>query len=310
MLAAAVAVGSRADVPTQQRTARVVSAATTELIGDRGLLTVGRGNGPLDPLARANVVDVYRPYVESFGENVARPGAGSTPGTSGLFPAERPDGTATGRRAPGVDIPWATAQPGLDMFALRDVITSTSSTTADADRWLHLLDRYVADTAEVATTSGLDREDRQAVITNALDDVTFVAGAIQSPVISTAEAVEARYGGVASTAALGLSVASAPTGTPLSLAATAVGSLLPGLVPEGVPEARDAVLRSEPLLRERFAEPLYQAVIDQDVAGGMTPQEAKDENTALHPRSAEMSQRFGTGYALGSDLARTLGETT
>ncbi|PFG41637.1 hypothetical protein ATJ88_0279 [Isoptericola jiangsuensis] len=312
LLAAAVAVGARpgADVPTQERAARAVSAATTELVGDRGLLTVGRRNGPVDPVARAAVVELYRPYVASFGENVelADEEASATPGT--LLPRVWVDEAGDGTIGPGVDLPWPVVQPGLDAFALRDVVTATSEGSADADRWLHLLDGYVADSAEVATGSGLDGEDRKTVVTNALDDVSFVAGSIQSPVIGAAEAVDGRRGTVAAATSVGLGVATAPAAAPVSLAATILGAILPGLVPDTVSPAREEVLRTEPLVRERFAEPLYRAVVDQDVARGATPEAAAADNQALHPHGPELSGGFGKNYDLGSRLGRQLGEST
>jgi hypothetical protein len=303
MLAAAVAVGSRADVPTQQRTALVVSVVTKVVHGYRGLLSV---NAPVGGSAVGNVVDVYRPYLESVDENVHLQQDGDPRPGPGLLLTDLGDRG----RVEGTSIPWSTAQPRLDPFALREVITATSATPADAGRWLSALDDHVEATVTVATERDLGPDARERLFLDTLDDVGFVSGSIQSPVIADAEQA-AGLGSVAATGAgVGLSLATAFSSAGVSVAATAAGAALPGLVPDHVDAARSEVLRTEPTLRDRFAAPLNRAAVDLDVAAGASPDDAERRNEALAPGGEGATKSFGNGYALGSDLARTLGETT
>ncbi|WP_407319630.1 hypothetical protein UQW22_04180 [Isoptericola halotolerans] len=300
LLAAAVGAGTRTDdIDRQRRAALLSSAATQELVAPDGLLA---GPYPVSDVASRNVADAYAPYLVSAGDAVQWQTHGTDRPEPGLL--------GTPQLAEGTGEHAELVQPHLDAFAFRDVIAATSATDVSASVWLDRVDTYLDDAVVEVTAEGRGSADAEALAEGATRDGAAVLGAVSSGPIMLARAERDAAEATATWFTSGLSLATTPARAGTSLAATGASALLPPLLPDGVADAREQVLASEPDVREWVTARFHEAIGEQLTAQGVPDDEVERATERLAPDSDNMQGVFDSTYALNADLRRELGELT
>ncbi|PRZ04166.1 hypothetical protein BCE75_11187 [Isoptericola sp. CG 20/1183] len=300
LFAAAVAGGTRdaSTVGHQRQAALLASHVTTALVTGRGLLTVPT---TVSDEASRHLAQAYEPYFVSFDDNVRTDAGPSDPGVLGRVPLADTTTAAT---------TWSdTLQPRLDPVALCTVIGVTSRSDTTAGYWLGSTDPYLDQMAVEATRQGVGDGDPDAVAASAVKDVSVVAGATTSDVITVARRREARdlaTIGAFSTAASVGTIGARPA---VSAAAAGGGVLLPSLLTDHVGPAREEVLAAEHELRERTVGRLRDSMADELVEQGASAQEIADATVRIDPDSTTMRDTFAGHFGTTSLAGRRLGES-
>lgn len=273
------------DPATQERAAELVARATTALTG--GLLLT-----PVSDEALGHVVEMYEPYVGAFDE----------PTYACASPTEGP-ATATGlAQVSHLDVVIGDpgVMPVLDLFALREVIATTGSVPALAERWTELATARQGELLRQAFGPGappLDVHAQTQVANEILRESGAVHGGLAYGGVSAgryAEQLEDERlliaGTIASTALARLDPASS------SLLVAALSAIVDGFTPDAVASAVADAAGTGATVRDVVATNTYAVAWEAAVARGVDPAHAERELAHLVWDSEESKDAWSNTY--------------